>query len=126
LENEYENEKFYAASIYMDYNATIDNDFKRIEEILTFTKGENLIIATDINSRSTVWHDTTTNNRGRQTEGFLANNQLHILNEERILTNFQSSVGASNIDLIIADKKCLQTFRNAIYYRNKTPRIIML
>ena len=107
LEIQHENEKFYAASIYMDYNATIDNDFKRIEEILTFTKGEKLIIATDSNSRSTVWHDTTTNNRGRQMEDFLASNQLHILNEERKLTTFQSSIGESNIDLTIANNKML-------------------
>jgi hypothetical protein len=40
-----ENEKFYAASIYMDYNATIVIDFKRIEIILTFTKGAKLLIA---------------------------------------------------------------------------------
>jgi hypothetical protein len=47
----------------MDYNATIDINFKRIEEILTFIKGEKLIIATDSNSSSSAWHDTT-NDRG--------------------------------------------------------------
>jgi len=107
LEIQHENEKFYAASIYMDYNATIDNDFKRIEEILTFIKGEKLIIATGSNSRSTVWHDTTTNNRGRQMEDFLASNKLHILNVERKLTTFKSSIGESNIDLTIATNKTL-------------------
>jgi len=106
LEIQQENEKFFAAIIYMDYNATIDNDFKRIEEIFTFTKGEKLIIATESNSRSTVWHDTTSN-RGRQMEDFLASNQQHILNEERKLTFFQSSIGESNIDLIIANNKML-------------------
>ena len=63
-----ENGKFYAASIYMDYNATNDIELKRIEKILTFTKGEKLLIATDSNCRSTAWHDTTTNNRGRMME----------------------------------------------------------
>jgi streptomycin 6-kinase len=33
LEIQQENDKFYAASIYMDYNATTDIDFKRIEKI---------------------------------------------------------------------------------------------
>jgi len=91
----------------MDYNVTIDNGFKRIEEILTFTKGEKLIIVTDSNSRSIVWHDTTTNNRGRLMEDFLASNQLHILNEERKLTTFQSSRVERNIDLNIANNKML-------------------
>jgi len=107
MEIQQENEKFYAASIYMDYNATIDNDFKRIEEILTFTEGEKLIIATDRKSRYIVWHDTTTKNRGRQMEDFLASNQLHVLNEERKLTTFQNSIGEGNIDLNIANNKML-------------------
>jgi len=38
-------------------------------------------------------------------EDFLASNQLHILNEERKLTTFQSRIGESNIDLIIANNK---------------------
>jgi hypothetical protein len=57
--------KYYVASICMDYTATIDNDLKRIEKILTFTKGEKLIIGTDSNCRSTAWHDRTTKDRGR-------------------------------------------------------------
>jgi len=65
LEIQDDNEKFYAASIYIDHNATLDNDFKRIEELLTFTTGEKLIIEKNSNSRSTVLHDRITNNRGR-------------------------------------------------------------
>ena len=37
LEIQQENEKYYVASIYMDYTATLDNDLKRIEKLLTFT-----------------------------------------------------------------------------------------
>ena len=107
LEIQHENGNFYAASIYMDYNATIDINFKRIEEIITFIKGAKLIIATDSNSRSTAWYDVTTNSRGRMMEDFVASNQLHILNEERTLTTFQSTRGESNIDLTIANNKML-------------------
>ena len=88
----------------MDYTATIDNDLKRIEQILTFTKGEKLLIGTDSNCRSTAWHDRTTNERGRLMEDFVASNQLHIINEERTLKTFQGSRGESNIDLTIANK----------------------
>jgi hypothetical protein len=40
-------------------------------------------------------------------EDFVASNQLHIINEERTLTTFQSSRGESNIDLTIANNKML-------------------
>jgi hypothetical protein len=96
----------------MDYNATIDTNFKRIENILTFTKGAKLIIATDSNSRSTAWHDKTTNHIGRMMEDFVASNQLHILNEERTITTFQSNGGESNIDLTIANNKMLANILN--------------
>jgi hypothetical protein len=107
LEIQHVNGNFYAASIYMDYNATIDINFKRIEKIITFIKGAKLIIATDSNSRSTAWYDVTTNSKGRMMEDFVVSNQLRILNAERTLTNLQSSRGESNIDLTIANNKML-------------------
>jgi hypothetical protein len=75
-------------------------------QLRTFTKGAKLLIATDSNSRFTAWHDTT-NNRGRMMEDYVANKQMHIINEERTLTTFQSSRGESNIDLTIADNKMI-------------------
>jgi hypothetical protein len=64
------NETYDAASIYLDYNETIDRNVKRIEKLLTFIKGAKLIIATDSNASSTAWHDITTNHRG-ETDGRL-------------------------------------------------------
>jgi SAM-dependent MidA family methyltransferase len=46
-------DSFYAASIYMEYTAAIENSFKKIERILDFTKGHKIIMAIDSNSRST-------------------------------------------------------------------------
>jgi len=43
-------------------------------------------------------------------EDILASNKLHIHSEERKLTTFQSSIGASNIDLNIANNKMLAFF----------------
>jgi hypothetical protein len=40
-------------------------------------------------------------------EGFVTSNQLHIINEERTLTTFQSSRGESNIALTITNNKML-------------------
>jgi hypothetical protein len=71
LEIHQKNDKYYAASMYMDYNATIDVDLKRIEEN-TFTKEEKRLKATDSKCSSTAWHNTTTNNRGRMMDVFVA------------------------------------------------------
>jgi len=84
-------ETFYAASAYMEYNDAIENSFKKVERMLEFTKGVKILMAIDSNSRSTKWHDVTTNVRGRLLEEFVASNQLHIINEESPRTTFQSS-----------------------------------
>jgi exonuclease III len=51
LEIQKGNKKFYAASIYLDFNEEIDNSLKKLENILQFTKGEKLIMASESNSR---------------------------------------------------------------------------
>jgi hypothetical protein len=50
---EINNEKlsFHAASVYFDYNEPMDNNIKKVEGILKFTKGEKLLLAIDSNSR---------------------------------------------------------------------------
>ena len=45
--------RFYAANVYFDFNEPIDNNIKRVERILKFTKGKKLLLAMDTNSRST-------------------------------------------------------------------------
>jgi len=73
---------FYAASIYLDYNDSIENNIKTIEKMVTFTKGAKLIIAIDSNSRSTTWYYVLTNSRGNALEKFFASYQLHFINED--------------------------------------------
>jgi hypothetical protein len=90
---------FYAASVYMDYNESIETNLRTLEQILDFTEGAKLILATDSNARSTTWHDNITNNRGKILEEFVASNQLHIINEDSPRRTFQSSRGSLNIDL---------------------------
>jgi hypothetical protein len=112
LEIDDEQTHFYAASIYMDYNDPIENNMKTIEKIVKFTKGVKLLIATDSNSRSTTWHDVLTNSRGKVLEEFLASNQLHIINEDRTKTTFQSGRGSSNIDLTIVNNQMLAAIKD--------------
>ena len=63
---------FYAASVCMEYNEQIDTKLQTIEQRIEFTKSTKLIMAIDSNVRSTIWHDTTTNNRGKMMEEFIA------------------------------------------------------
>jgi len=73
----------------------------RLENILQFTKGENLIMAADSNSSSTSRNDNK--QQGKKLEEFIANNNLHFINADNGRTNFQSSRGKSNIDIIITN-----------------------
>jgi len=64
-----------------------------IEQIIEFAKSKKLIMVVDSNSRSTIWHDTTTNNRGKTMEDFVASRQLSIINEDNPRRTFQSTRG---------------------------------
>jgi hypothetical protein len=81
----------------------------KIEGITQHTTGTGILIAIDSNSRSTTWHDTMTNTKGRILEEFLISQQLHILNEESDYSTFRSSRGSSNIDLTLISNQLLRT-----------------
>jgi hypothetical protein len=98
---------FYAASVYLEHNDHIGIKLQRLEQIIEFTKGAKLIMAVDSNARSTTWHDTTANKRGKMMEDFIASNQLHIVNEDSPRRTFQSSRGKSNVDLTIVNNQML-------------------
>ena len=77
-----DNAKIIIASMYFDINRQIADDVLKIEAILQHAKGAGIILAMDSNSRSTAWHDTKTNARGKILEDFLTSNYLHTLNED--------------------------------------------
>jgi len=58
-------------------------------------------------SKSTSWHDTLKNRRGRILEEFLMIKRLHILNEESDYTTFRSRRGTSNIDITVTSNQFL-------------------
>ena len=64
-----------------------------IEQIIEFAKSKKLIMVVDSNSRSTIWHDTTPNNRGKMMEDFIASRQLSIINQDNPRRTFQSTRG---------------------------------
>jgi hypothetical protein len=55
----------------------------------------------DSNARTTSWHDITTNGRGKYLEEYIISKQLHIMNEPRANTTFESRTSKSNIDLTL-------------------------
>jgi hypothetical protein len=56
----------------MEHNEEIDTKLQTIEQIIEFTKSKKHIMAIDSNATSTIWYDTTTNNRGKMMEEFIA------------------------------------------------------
>jgi hypothetical protein len=99
------NKNFIAANIYLDIGKDITQDFKKIKNILQLAKGKGLLVATDSNTWSKMWHDVITNKRGRLLEEFIIESRLHIINEESRLTTFESNRGNSNVDLTLTDNK---------------------
>jgi ribonuclease HI len=108
LEIVYNKAKIIIASMYFDINRQIEDDLNKIEAILQHAKGAGVIIAMDSNSRSTSWHDSLTNSRGRILEEFLISKHLHIMNEESTLTTYWSSRGSSNVDLTVISNQLLR------------------
>jgi hypothetical protein len=106
----YKNIRILAASIYFDINEEIDKKTAKVDEILRCSKGSGILIAMDSNSRSTAWHDSLTNSRGKILEEYLIRRDLHIMNEESEKTTFQSRRGRSNIDLTIVNNRLLKNF----------------
>jgi hypothetical protein len=82
---------------------------QKIEAITQHAKGAGVLIAMDSNSRSTSWHDTQTDTRGRILEEFLTSKQLYIMNEECDYTTFWSRRGTSSIDLTVISDQLLRT-----------------
>jgi len=94
--------------MYFDLNQQIENDLNKIEAIIQHAKGAGVLLTMDSNSRSTSWHDSLTNARGRLLEEFLISKQLHIMNEESTFTTFRGSRGSSNIDLTVISNQLLR------------------
>ena len=77
-----DSKKIILVSMYFDKSQRIETELLKIEAIIQHAKGAEELIAMDSNSRSTSWHDTLTNTRGRILEEFLMSKQLYIMNEE--------------------------------------------
>jgi len=96
------------ARMYWEREKTIKQDLTKVDKILKHGRKKGVIIAMDSNARSTTWHDTTTNNRGKQLEEYIISKQLHIMNEPNTKTTFENRIDQSNIDLTLATNNVLR------------------
>jgi len=65
-------QKLILVSMYLDKENQIKHDLAKIEAVLRHAKGTGVLIATDSNARSTLWHDTLTNTKGRILKEFIS------------------------------------------------------
>jgi len=94
--------------MYWDRQKTIEKDLSNVDKILKHRIREGFIIAMDSNARSTTWHDTTTNNRGKQIQEYIISKMLLIVNEPSTITNFKNRIRKSNTDLTLATSNVLR------------------
>jgi hypothetical protein len=94
--------------MYFDIKRQIAIDLAKIDNILQHANGKGIILTIDSNSRSTSWHDKTTNARGKKLDEYLMSKHLYIMNEESPDTTFRTRRGTSNVDLTIVTDHSLR------------------
>jgi hypothetical protein len=100
--------KLLLASMYFDIERQIEIDLAKIDNILQHANGKGVILTIDSNSRSTSWHDKTTNVRGKKLDDYLMSKHLYVMNEDSPDTTFRTRRGTSNIDLTIVTDHSLR------------------
>lgn len=99
--------QFFISSMYLDSKKSITDDLRKIDDMIAYNTGVGLVIAMDSNARSSLWHDTVTNTRGKDMEEFLVSNNLYLLNEGNQGPTFENSQGKSRVDLTITTSHLL-------------------
>ena len=108
IEISYEGLTFYTASLYFPSDRDIQRDLETAEKITQLAKGEGLILSIDSNSRSTLWYNTNTNQRGKFLEEFIITSNLLIMNEVTDIPTFETTRGRSWIDLTLCNNMLAQ------------------
>jgi len=111
IEIRYKGLNFYGASIYFAIDRDTERDIRKVEEIKELTRGKGLILSIDSNSRSKLWHDTYTNQRGKTLEEFIITGDLFLRNEETGIPTFETVRGRSWIDLTLCNNILAQNTR---------------
>lgn len=101
------NQPLTISNLYCQYSLSLNPFINMIESIISATQNNNLLISMDSNSKSALWHSSTTDERGRQLEDLIHANRLLVLNEPSIHTSYSTSRGASNIDITLCSQDIL-------------------
>lgn len=94
--------EFYLVSQYFQCSEEIEPSLTRLEKVLAALSHNKVVIAADVNGKSTLWGSTKTNARGRKLEEFVARHGLVVLNEAGSMPTYSSSSGESFIDVTFA------------------------
>jgi hypothetical protein len=111
IEISYKGLNFYGASLYFANERDIERDIRKVEEIKELTRGKGLILSIDSNSRSQLWHDMYTSQRGKTLEEFIITSDLLLMNEATGIPTFETIRGRSWIDLTLCNNVLAQNTR---------------
>jgi hypothetical protein len=103
IELSYSGFNFYGASLYFPNDCDIERDIESLEEIIQLTKGKGLLLSIDSNSRSKLWNDTITNQRGKFLEDFIITRDILLMNVETSIPTFETIRGHNWIDLTLCN-----------------------
>lgn len=108
----YQNLHFYGASMYFDCGKDIGRDIEKMGKIIDLAKDKGIILCMDSNARSKLWHDITTNQRGRTLEEFLIISDLFLINENTGIPTFETARGCSWIDLTLCNNLLVRSVKD--------------
>ena len=91
---------FYAVSCYFQFAEQLERYLGFLSNILKELRGKKIIFGIDSNEKSSLWGSDITNQRGEVVENFIAEYNLHVLNNSTTPT-FTSIRGDVNIDITL-------------------------
>jgi hypothetical protein len=83
----------------------IEINIRKTEQILSYLKGQGLLITADSNARSKTLYDTITNQRGKVLEDFLTTSNQYIVND-RSEPTFETTRCSSYVELTLLIINC--------------------
>lgn len=107
----------HIVNVYCQASKDIQPFLKEIKKILALLRNRKVIITMDTNAHSRLWHSKHTDDRGRELEEFIGEQNLHVIKKPDQAPTFFNSRGQSNIDVTIVTINML----NHISKWNVTP-----
>lgn len=103
---------FIIINAYCQFSLQIEPFLNKIEKMLQKVKDKKVLIAMDSNANSSLWFSKETDERGRQVEEFLLQNDMYVLNKSSNVSTYVSVQGESNIDLTMASGNVLSSIQD--------------